>query len=103
MSSLHDPLIFTCANCEASIQGDVTFFVGLAFCCAGCVAGGPCTCSYDTAPMAAPHTARSVVPPPGASPDVAGPPAMMEEPAVTEEPPAVPVGARQPGQLVRVG
>jgi hypothetical protein len=38
---------FTCANCEIEIVGPPTFHVGLAFCCAGCVAGGPCTCSYD--------------------------------------------------------
>jgi hypothetical protein len=36
-----------CANCEIEIVGPPTFHVGLPFCCAGCVAGGPCTCSYD--------------------------------------------------------
>jgi hypothetical protein len=39
----------TCANCEIEIAGQVTFHVGLAFCCAGCVAGGPCMCAYDEA------------------------------------------------------
>jgi hypothetical protein len=38
---------FTCANCDIEIAGPPTFHVGLPFCCAGCVAGGPCTCSYD--------------------------------------------------------
>lgn len=38
---------FTCANCEVAIVGPVTFHVGLPFCCAGCVAAGPCVCSYD--------------------------------------------------------
>jgi hypothetical protein len=38
---------FTCVTCEAEIVGHATFYVGLPFCCAGCVAGGPCTCSYD--------------------------------------------------------
>jgi hypothetical protein len=38
---------FTCATCEIEIAGAPTFHVGLAFCCAGCVAGGPCICSYD--------------------------------------------------------
>ena len=38
---------FTCVSCEGQIVGNVEFHVGLPFCCAGCVAGGPCTCSYD--------------------------------------------------------
>jgi hypothetical protein len=41
---------FTCVTCEFEIAGHPIFHVGLPFCCAGCVAGGPCTCSYDTAP-----------------------------------------------------
>jgi hypothetical protein len=40
-------LPFTCVTCELAITGLPTFHVGLPFCCAGCVAGGPCTCSYD--------------------------------------------------------
>lgn len=40
---------FTCVTCEIEIAGPATFYVGLPFCCAGCVAGGPCTCSYDHA------------------------------------------------------
>jgi hypothetical protein len=39
--------LFTCVSCEGQIVGNVEFHVGLPFCCAGCVAGGPCTCSYD--------------------------------------------------------
>ena len=39
---------FRCATCEIEIIGRPIIHVGLAFCCAGCVAGGPCTCSYDT-------------------------------------------------------
>jgi len=38
---------FVCASCEAEIAHKPTFHVGLAFCCAGCVADGPCRCSYD--------------------------------------------------------
>jgi len=37
----------TCSSCEGEIAGRPEFHVGLAFCCAGCVVGGPCTCSYD--------------------------------------------------------
>ena len=38
---------FRCATCEIEIAGRPTVHVGVPFCCAGCVAGGPCTCSYD--------------------------------------------------------
>jgi hypothetical protein len=41
---------FRCTSCDAVIAGPVTFHVGLPFCCAGCVAGGPCSCSYDVEP-----------------------------------------------------
>jgi hypothetical protein len=41
---------FTCVTCEIEIAGRPTFHVGLAFCCAGCVADGPCICSYDGEP-----------------------------------------------------
>jgi hypothetical protein len=41
---------FICVTCEAEVRGPVTFHVGLPFCCAGCVAGGPCLCSYDLEP-----------------------------------------------------
>ena len=37
----------TCVTCELEIVGRPEFHVGLPFCCAGCVAGGPCSCSYD--------------------------------------------------------
>jgi len=50
---------FSCASCQAGIVGAATFHVGLPFCCAGCVAGGPCTCSYDAAPVAAVPDTRS--------------------------------------------
>jgi hypothetical protein len=42
---------FTCVTCEVEIVGPATFYVGLPFCCAGCVAGGPCICSYDSEPI----------------------------------------------------
>jgi hypothetical protein len=38
---------FACVSCEIDIVGKAVFHVGLPFCCAGCVAGGPCNCSYD--------------------------------------------------------
>jgi hypothetical protein len=41
---------FTCASCEVQIAGRPVFHVGLPFCCAGCVAGGPCLCTYEEDP-----------------------------------------------------
>jgi hypothetical protein len=55
VSPLAEPT-FHCASCEGEIHGRATFHVGLAFCCAGCVAGGPCTCSYDLEPCPAVDT-----------------------------------------------
>jgi hypothetical protein len=44
---LSTELPLTCVTCEIEIAGHPTFHVGMPFCCAGCAAGGPCTCSYD--------------------------------------------------------
>ena len=52
MARLSTTYPFTCVTCEVEIVGPATFHVGLPFCCAGCVAGGPCTCSYDREPVA---------------------------------------------------
>ncbi len=38
---------FTCATCDHQIAHHPVFHLGLAFCCAGCAADGPCMCSYD--------------------------------------------------------
>ncbi len=40
---------FTCATCDDQIAHHPVFHLGLAFCCAGCAADGPCMCSYDEA------------------------------------------------------
>jgi hypothetical protein len=42
-----DAARFRCATCLVAIRHRPTFHVGLAFCCAGCVADGPCICTYD--------------------------------------------------------
>jgi hypothetical protein len=47
MRRLSTELPFTCVTCEIEIAGTPVFHVGLPFCCAGCVANGPCICSYD--------------------------------------------------------
>lgn len=41
------PRVWTCTTCRGEFDHRPTIHVGLVFCCAGCVAGGPCTCSYD--------------------------------------------------------
>ena len=64
-----------CANCEELILGQPVFFDGSAYCCTGCIAGGPCICTY-TSPVEAPPPAVSVaqVPQPAYSaPIMAGP------------------------------
>jgi hypothetical protein len=43
----HEP--YTCVTCEIQFTHAATFHVGLPFCCSGCVANGPCNCSYDEA------------------------------------------------------
>jgi hypothetical protein len=42
---------FTCATCDATVTERPVFHLGLAFCCAGCAADGPCMCSYDAADL----------------------------------------------------
>jgi hypothetical protein len=47
---MHQPIAqhpFKCITCEIGIVGQPVVHLGLTFCCAGCVAGGPCICSYD--------------------------------------------------------
>jgi hypothetical protein len=40
----------TCATCEIEITGPAVDNAGRRYCCAGCLVGGPCTCSYDVEP-----------------------------------------------------
>ena len=47
MTAMTTTTRLTCATCEVQIVGSAEFHVGLPFCCAGCVVGGPCLCSYD--------------------------------------------------------
>lgn len=49
-----------CVNCEEPISGVPVYFDGDPFCCHGCVAGGPCVCTYQPEPAhPAPVTARA--------------------------------------------
>jgi hypothetical protein len=79
---------FTCATCDVTIDHHPVFHLGLAFCCAGCAADGPCMCSYD------PPEDRVTMPPVRAAvtaSDDAVPP--LVEPPVPTAVPAVPVAA----------
>ena len=51
MPPFYEPT-FRCVTCEAAAPHP-TFYVGLPFCCAGCVADGPCICSYDDPDLSA--------------------------------------------------
>ncbi len=42
--------IHTCYNCFAEFVWEPTIHDGEAFCCSGCVEGGPCICTYDGPP-----------------------------------------------------
>ncbi|MDO9445235.1 MAG: hypothetical protein Q7K37_07950, partial [Dehalococcoidia bacterium] len=49
-----------CVNCEEPISGVPVYFDGDPFCCHGCVAGGPCVCTYQAEPaQPAAQTARA--------------------------------------------
>jgi hypothetical protein len=97
MSTLLDPRPFRCASCEASIQGRPTFFVGLAFCCAGCVAGGPCMCSYDEEPSPARVATGPLLT--GPSEPAAG----LAGAAANDESAPVPIGSGMEHDLLSVG
>lgn len=56
-----------CANCEEPILGQPVFFDGGVYCCTGCIAGGPCVCTYQ-APAAEPSAALPVYPTPAPEP-----------------------------------
>ena len=51
MSSDHRRPSLSCVSCDGNIVGRAEFYAGLPFCCAGCVVGGPCMCSYDLEPV----------------------------------------------------
>jgi hypothetical protein len=36
-----------CANCDIDILWEPFYRQGIAYCCAGCAAGGPCSCDYS--------------------------------------------------------
>ncbi len=36
-----------CANCDIDILWQPVVVLGVAYCCTGCAAGGPCSCDYS--------------------------------------------------------
>jgi hypothetical protein len=36
-----------CANCDIEILWTPVYRQGVVYCCAGCAAGGPCSCDYS--------------------------------------------------------
>lgn len=36
-----------CANCDIDILWSPVVVQGVAYCCTGCAAGGPCSCDYS--------------------------------------------------------
>ncbi len=41
------PQPLRCATCDIEIRWSPTIVQGKAYCCAGCAAGGPCSCDYS--------------------------------------------------------
>jgi hypothetical protein len=39
--------VLRCANCDIEILWTPTIARGVAYCCTGCAAGGPCSCDYS--------------------------------------------------------
>ncbi len=44
-----------CVNCRILIRWQPTIVEGRAYCCTGCVEGGPCTCDYSALPERGDH------------------------------------------------
>ena len=66
MRPITDSTAFDCATCETDAGTWPTFHLGLAFCCAGCAADGPCICSYDPDPIDVDaHDVSEIAPVPG--------------------------------------
>ena len=79
-----------CANCEEPILGQPVYFDGNVYCCTGCIAGGPCICTYGPV---APAVATTVFTP------ISSPPSMpMPATAPTAPVPAYSMAAQPPSR-----
>jgi hypothetical protein len=38
-----------CFSCDIELQGNALIAAGRAYCCSGCAAGDPCSCTYEGA------------------------------------------------------
>ncbi|MCU0506351.1 MAG: hypothetical protein MUE82_11400 [Chloroflexi bacterium] len=102
-------LTFTCASCDTTVVDSPVFHLGLAFCCAGCAADGPCMCSYDGpgAELAVADRAVVVAGDLQADPEITAaaiPQAIVEPPALaatTIAEPARPAATERPRPVVR--
>ena len=47
MRMFQSPRPGRCASCEGDITGRPVYRMDEAYCCVGCVAGGPCVCDYE--------------------------------------------------------
>lgn len=102
-----------CENCEEPLTGPPHYHDGRVYCCPGCAAGGPCTCTYQQA--AAPPTELFDEPaaPQQQTPSIetSGPPpeaqAPTDAPAPASAPQAytqsAPLPTRPRSAIVRVG
>jgi transcription elongation GreA/GreB family factor len=48
---MHTSRSVQCATCEIEVAWPTVKQAGRHYCCAGCAAGGPCSCSYDEHPQ----------------------------------------------------
>ena len=77
-----------CANCFAQFSWDPTIADGETFCCAGCVEGGPCICTYGGPPQIAPEPERPVEQPATVSSAQEGEPELEPDLAAAQVPEA---------------
>ena len=102
-----------CENCEEPLTGPPHYHDGRVYCCPGCAAGGPCTCTYQQ--TAAPPTELFDEPagPQEQTPSIeaAGPPAQSQAPPEAQTPAeapqpyaqSAPPPTRPRSAIVRVG
>lgn len=94
----------SCANCEEPVLGQPVYFDGGVYCCTGCIAGGPCVCTYQASvPQAGPVAATAAVAPneaptPAYSAPIAAAPAYAAAPAPAYRAPSALAQTPQPGR-----
>ncbi len=95
-----------CANCEEPLAGEPVYFDGEAFCCTGCVNGGPCICTYTTRDYTPPLAEADAWTGPATSADTAraiAAVARFDAPAAPPAPDAPAEPTAPPTVVLRVG